>query len=314
MKPCLQLCTLLGFVALTPGVASAQASTTLVPYEGHLEHDGEAINGQRAFRFEVTAEGAPDQAPWVEEHIGVQVSNGEFRVALGLHNSVPLDAVLRRPGPHRLRVSVLSEGGEFVALDESQRLLAVPFAVSSGDGVPVGSIMPYLGTVPPRGWLVADGRVIGSDEGDCGDAAACSAGYSALVAHLRETLGEEGLMARQARLPDLRGVFLRGANLGRSSDSGNPAGDLGVGDYQDDIPGAHNHGGATEPAGSHSHDLRHYIGGVDGGTVGGFAYQAGYSNPDAVLQAAGEHTHSIPSSTGAETRPRNITVLHIIKY
>ncbi len=62
----------------------------------------------------------------------------------------------------------------------------VPYAASASNGVPTGSIMPYLGTTPPRGWALCDGSALPS---------------SAVA--LKAMIGNN--------TPDLRGMFLRGA-------------------------------------------------------------------------------------------------------
>ena len=81
-----------------------------------------------------------------------------------------------------------------------------------------------------KSWALADGRAV---EGS---------GYEKLTGN--------------KNVPDLRGVFLRGKNHDRASDSGNPDGDLTVGTFQGDALQEHTHSynlgkkGREDPSGS----------------------------------------------------------------
>jgi hypothetical protein len=94
------------------------------------------------------------------------------------------------------------------------------------------------------------------------------------------------------RLPDLRGVFLRGKNYGRETTTGNPEGELNVGEYRKDEVGAHTHG-LTQL-------------GIGGGETDDRSdnVRARFRNP-------------VPKTTdsfgGQETRPRNVTVNYFIR-
>ena len=68
-----------------------------------------------------------------------------------------------------------------------EKLNFVPYAVSASNGVPTGSIMPFIGTVAPRGWILCDGRA------------------------LPETATELRTLLGSNNAPDLRGMFVRGA-------------------------------------------------------------------------------------------------------
>ncbi|BBM84558.1 hypothetical protein UABAM_02919 [Candidatus Uabimicrobium amorphum] len=92
------------------------------------------------------------------------------------------------------------------------------------------------------------------------------------------------------KLPDARGVFLRGRNYNRSKNEGNPKGDLLVGTYQKDDFKSHGH--KTTNANSHNGHGRPATGG-DGS------------------EGVGYHTSC--NSGGRETRPRCITVNIYVK-
>lgn len=111
------------------------------------------------------------------------------------------------------------------------------------------------------GWVPMDGRIIAGDD-------------------LEKRTGMKSI-------PDARGIFIRGMNLGRDINTGDPDGDKNVGRYQTDGVGPHKHriaGGANGP-GAHS-------------TVGG--------NMEPFVSDDGLNT--LP-----ETRPRNIALYVYIK-
>lgn len=103
-------------------------------------------------------------------------------------------------------------------------------------------------------------------------------------------------------VPDARGVFVRGMNLGRDAASGDPEGDRAVGTFQGDMIGSHTHRYAI------SHDRVGDPDGSDdtsGGTGPGDSYWRGNKNPDF-------NANTAPTG-GAETRPRNVTLYTYIK-
>lgn len=95
-----------------------------------------------------------------------------------------------------------------------------------------------------------------------------------------------------SKVPDARGVFLRGMNLGRPTDKGDTAGDRLVGAYQ------------ADSFKKHSHTLN---GGYDGKN----------SNTHLCLKHSHKDAKGHPGPTnqsgGAETRPRNIAVYIYVK-
>ena len=115
-------------------------------------------------------------------------------------------------------------------------------------------------------WIIADGRdITGSDLGDVffarGDA---------------------------QNAPDLRGMYLRGKNNGRSDGDENPDGELDLGTYQADQNKAH----------THTHNRYNKTG-------GGAGQMSGFD----ILNL----TDTTSSSGGNEARPRSITVNIFIK-
>lgn len=70
-----------------------------------------------------------------------------------------------------------------------EKLKTVPYSISAANGVPTGSIMPYMGVNAPAGWVLCDGRTLTGING--------SEKLKALL--------------NKNNVPDLRGFFLRGA-------------------------------------------------------------------------------------------------------
>ena len=86
-----------------------------------------------------------------------------------------------------LKISGKNTSNQDVTISD-QAFTQVPYAIMANNGVPTGSIMPYIGTTAPLGWALCDGARLSTD----GSAAA-----------LITLVGDYA--------PDLRGMFLRGA-------------------------------------------------------------------------------------------------------
>lgn len=191
----------------------------------------------------------------------------------------------------------VSSASSVVFSDE--KLQTVPYSIYAQNGVPTGSIMPFIGTVAPNGWLLCDGSAIPS---------------GSYYDNLKTLAG--------ANTPDLRAMFLRGAGSGNGKVG--PALNEVV---QDDVK-SHLHAVAltTSNNGSHWHPLNRRSNSNSG------AYDAGDSKvteesaitSDRALIGkfstldAGEHTHTVKGNTAlngaaTETRPINYGINYIIK-
>ncbi len=139
--------------------------------------------------------------------------------------------------------------------------------VASGIGtslVPTGTIAYFYGTTPPAGWMIANGATF-------------SAGtYPALVAVLGSNI-----------LPDLRGVFIRGLDLGIGYDPGRV-----LNTYQADDFKSHTHYVYADNGGFNTNP-NDVVSGTDRGVV---------------------YTAQTTATGGTETRPKNVALLPIIKY
>lgn len=201
--------------------------------------------------------------------------------------------------------------------------------VDGGNGVPVGSILPFAGNSVPAGWLLCNGTPYNGND----------ATYAKLYSAIGLAWG--GSSISSFRVPDLRGQFLRGVSAGTAIDpdrssrynkyTGGNDGDL-VGSYQYSENKSHSHMGNTNTTGNHNHkdsnDSEHhfsrygYVYDDNTWTTQGVDNQGGDSDEEINLgyfiQAvdAGNHYHNFTTGyTGlSESRPTNAYVNYIIKY
>lgn len=189
----------------------------------------------------------------------------------------------------------IEKGSEIIS---DEKLRHVPYAISANNGVPTGSIMPFIGTVAPEGWVLCNGAALPSTA-------------KALIA----------LVGNNA--PNLQGMFLRGTGTNPVNNQAGPA----LKATQDDSLKSHSHGKGsliTESAGNHNHangnhDKLMSITGSN--TVNSVDGDNQYVQPDLgsalKMSDSGTHTHNISGSTadfgGTETRPVNYGVNYIIK-
>ena len=224
--------------------------------------------------------------------IGVQTAHTYFRSGWGFqwfkqgtHSDTAGD-----PGAGGTQLMNLNSGGLGVIGDIS----AKGGGIYSGDRNvsefgPPGMIVAFGGipaTVPP-GWKLCDGTTVSRTT------------YSNLWNTIGTAWGA-GDGVNTFNLPDLRGVFLRGVNGGRSDQYADPgdnrSGGGAVGSFQTDAFKSHAHSRPQDVFDSGGRDgLR-----VGGGAGYGFSWTAPF--PDT------------GSTGGSETRPKNAYVNYIIKY
>jgi len=203
---------------------------------------------------------------------------------------------------NQLFLKIVQTNGGAVISDE--KLNFVPYAISARNGVPTGSIMPFIGTVAPKGWALCEGQSLTS--------------ITPLPSVLIAMIGNNA--------PDLRGMFLRGAGTNsNSSYSTNVGPDLKV--IQADSLESHLHAAGTlvtDTAGSHNHQsttTQNIVLKSDGisTAAGGLDNTAGEPNLYYAykIPTDGIHIHKISGSTATtgakETRPVNYGVNYIIK-
>lgn len=147
----------------------------------------------------------------------------------------------------------------------------------SGRGVPTGTVLMHAANSAPAGYLKANGAAVSRTT------------YAALFAAIGTTFGV-GNGSTTFNLPDLRGEFLRGWDDGRGADTGRT-----FGSAQADELESHTHG----------------FGGNDALVTPGSSASGLASGP---LFVAGVEAKPITATGGAETRPRNVALLAIIKF
>ena len=183
-------------------------------------------------------------------------------------------------------------------------------------GVPSGSVFTHASTTIPSGYL------------ECNGASVSRTTYAALFSAIGTTWGSTS--GSDFRVPDLRGEFVRGFDNGRGVDSGRSFAASQGSQY-----GQHNHGGSV--SGNTGNDTHTHTTKLDNNRVFGYK-QTGtntdgetspYGNPGNIpgwsisgnLTSNDTHSHTVSlsianaggTSNSSETRPRNISMIYIIK-
>lgn len=154
---------------------------------------------------------------------------------------------------------------------------------------------------PPDGWLICNGQAVNR------------ANYPGLFA-VAEASGLSGPLfgvgngTTTFNVPDLRGEFIRGADMGRGVDTGRV-----IGSAQTEDVKAHGHSGTTNSTGAHIHPYN-VVGFTSGAEVAAGTDWALFLTGDTTT-SSGTHSHTvtIASSGGTESRPRNIALVPCIK-
>lgn len=296
-----------------PSTALAQG-TTAFTFQGQLNVASGPANGAYDMTFalyDANVAGNLIAGPITNSAVGV--SNGLFTVTLNFGPGVFTGT------NYWVQMAVSPAGaGTFVTLIPRQQLTPAPYSISlvapqSYALCPPGSIMAYMGTNAPPGWLMCDGTAYPTNQ------------YPNLFAVLGSSCGASGT---SFNVPDCRGIFLRGVNGTRSDafadpddnptfrtaiNTGGTAGNA-VGSYQQDMFKAHNHGGSTVPEGSYTLPACAQVNANNALSYFSIGY---YSAPEFATTVDGGTLASqlaIPSAGGDETRPKNVYVNYIIKY
>lgn len=165
---------------------------------------------------------------------------------------------------------------------------------------PVGAYEIMAAPVIPSGYLYCDGRDISRST------------YSALFSVIGTRFGS-GDGSTTFRLPDWRGVFMRGWDDGRGVDSGRV---FGAQQSSQNLAHTHLVTGTTTNDGRHEHILPGVFFGNGAGTSSAVG---GAGNPlVSGTGANGAHTHTVEgtaaSAGGAEARPVNNTIYVVVKF
>lgn len=281
-------------VALVLSSAATLAQSTAFNYTGCLLEGNAPANGSNDLQFILYA--APSGGLPLGSALmlsNTPVNNGIFVVSLDFGGTVFNGnarwlEISARPG---------GSGNPFTNTFPRQAITAAPYAIYANNGVPPGSVMAYMGATPPAGWLLCDGSAVSRTT------------YAALYAAVGDSSGS-GNGSTTFNLPDLRGMFLRGVNGGRTGTYADP-GDNRVSAASGGNSGNNVGSIQTDAFKSHQHYNARVNAGISdpGNTPGGFAGLAFQLDTTTSLTSA----TSIPAGAG-ETRPKNAYVNYIIKY
>lgn len=193
----------------------------------------------------------------------------------------------------------------------------VQLSTGADGAVPVGTILPFAGSVADNGMVMepVPGYLL------CNGAEITSLQYPTLQGVLQTAWGDgDDTDLNTVNLPDLRGMFLRGVNgirgdgkedpddIGRSVMLPGGNTDNNVGSYQGDVFTSHNHGGGDHRHGQPYSGYFYYrpgAGGWDVSSSNGEVHASSYTSYSGEI---------ISYQGGSETRPKNAYVHYIIKY
>ena len=150
---------------------------------------------------------------------------GTFAIPAGsLNNAIPADgsittaklandavtaAKLANDSVHTVNIADDAVTAAAIADDA---VTAAAIADGAVQGVDTGTIAAFGVTSAPSGWLKCNGQVI------------TTANYADLYAVIGSTFNQGGEVAGEFRVPDLRGLWVRGLDDGRGKDSGRTLG------------------------------------------------------------------------------------------
>jgi len=159
--------------------------------------------------------------------------------------------------------------------------------------LPPGCIMPFAGTAVPTSWLACQGQAVSQTT------------YAALFAAIGTTWNTTGEGAGNFRLPDLRGMFVRGTGTNATGSSSGAVGPS-VGTYAADTYLNHTH---TDSGHTHTVPLSNSTFVWNTTSTSG-----NYVNATGSTTTASGTANIQTSTTGdTETKPKNYGVLYIIK-
>lgn len=256
----------------TAATLLAQTAPSLMNYQGRLtdEAGNPLTNGQYRLAFRLFTNTIPianEPLIWGREY-EASLIGGVFNVVLGAAGGAPVaepaavnDLSFAFTAPNRfLELRVLRDAASNIVnrtILPRQQLLSAPYAFVASSLIkefqdalcPPGTIIAFGGHTNriPDGWLLCDGSSVSN------------ATYPKLYNAISTNWGA-GAVANEFRLPELRGMFLRGVS-GNSTgpytdaDAANrfsllAGGKSGndVGSYQESRNGEHTHGGSTGSA------------------------------------------------------------------
>jgi microcystin-dependent protein len=301
-----KLITILMAVLLTVSVFAQ--SPQKMSYQSVIRNasGGLITNSPVGMRIQILQGSEFGTAVYVETQTPTTNANGLATLEIGTGTVVSgnFSTIDWANGQYFLKTETDPLGGTSYTITGTSQLLSVPYALyaeSSNSGIPVGTILPFAGTVAPAGYLLCDGSQVSRTT------------YANLFSVISSAWGN-GDGSTTFHLPDFRGRFLRGVDGTAGNDpdkanrtASNTGGNTGnnVGSLQNDAISSHNHNLLFNNA---------QIGSNPGNTTTVLASQAGSNTMWTASAPNTVNTISIQSNGGNETRPKNVYVQYIIKY
>ena len=303
-KPTLLALLGLAIIVLPRPDAQGEAFT----YQGRLTQGGTTASGNWDLQFKLY------DAPVDGSQIGSTLTIAPVVVNSGLFTATLDFGAGAFDGSGRwIEVGARTNGSAFGYTNLFPRVavLPAPYAINAGNGVPVGSVMAFMGNTPPSGWLLCNGSEL------------LRTNFAALFAVIGTSSGA-GDGSTSFRLPDLRGMFLRGVNGSTTATWADPEADSrinyffggasgnNVGSLQFDATRRPDNPFTTSSAGAHTHTFSMR---ADGGNDQSQPERgSGSSSGTTTTSSSGAHTHTVSGGGDTETRPRNVYVHYIIKF
>ena len=166
--------------------------------------------------------------------------------------------------------------------------------VSTPSATPTGSVFMLATATVPSGYLECDGAAVSRTT------------YADLFAAIGTVWGS-GNGSTTFNVPDLRGEFVRGWDNGRGQDSGRTFASL-----QTEMIGPHNHG-ITDPGHTHTSNQDLENPNSSGITQGAGNRNHGVVSSGTTIVNSSTTGISINNNSGTENRPRNISMMYVIK-
>lgn len=169
--------------------------------------------------------------------------------------------------------------------------------IGGGGDISVGTIIPYMGTTPPKDFLACDGTVYNI------------AKYQQLANHINRQFGSYNFFGGDGTttfaVPDLRGEFLRGTGTNSHTNQGSGA---NVGVHQDSttVPTIYTTGNGLDGLGmwTTGTSTQQLVKNADGGSTTNYYTYVSLTDKGAQVEASGLNN----------VRPTNTSVLYCIKY
>lgn len=279
------------FFALLFHVSFGFSQGTAFTYQGRLNATNGPANGIFDLQFILRDAPSGGNGIGTNQVAPVSVSNGLFTVTLNF-GAAGFDGSARWL---QIGVRTNGSGAAYAVLTPTQPITPAPYAIhAAGATIPAGSVMAYMGTNAPSGWLLCDGAEVSRTT------------YVRLFNVIGVANGS-GNGSTTFNLPDLRGTFLRGldgvANIDPDKAARTAAkagGNVGnaLGSLQADQFKSHNH-----------------VNGTFNRVLQVSINTATTAKDNDVSATEPDVVNSAPLSAagGNETRPRNIYVNYIIK-